>query len=732
MIRFFLFIWISITYIHAGAQGTSELHYRWVSDSTYEFTYSIDFPCSLWPPPGPAMQFIASSPAHSYTHQLHSSLIYSVPFGASIYTIVPELENNCSKAAYRPSLQYECYNEQIYRCFFTLPKRSDDWTFNMGFNRPTGFDNLVSHPFKDECRINNLDFPDSVARNISPMWMKRIPNVPGKLTDTLLNSPIISVCRNRDYIIDQSTTEYDGDIIRYEIPHHGIYGDTTLTQYINSFSYDYFMPSDTPPPLRIDSVTGRIFFTPVQHYLPGAMWKSWTNYYSVPIMAREYRNDTTWSGGVPTVKRKQIGAVTRWITFVVTPDSLCADSNVTFADTTYFKPTSFVKLRCDDNPFKIAFTLPMRCSSVDTNGSCFLLTDSASGDTLNITKAATICRHDDITDYILIHTDSNLTPGTYYLYIKTGNDGDAILTQCGKEMLPYMDTLLVLKEGSPPAEAFRSDSLGNMATDLEAVCRDTIMTFYTTYPVSCSSIEKSGSDFYLVDSSGTSIINVPIIKAKANNCTGGYTREITLTFSVMIEGGNYKLYLKEGTDNNSLIDACHRRWHEVISDVNVPLPEVELGADIEICSRDVVDVELMAPAGYIYKWSTGSTGQSINVSSYGTYWCQVWTNTGCVSTDTINIIEINCTGVEERKSRSELRIYPNPAKREVNIEWEGARDGSWIMELRDRQGKLIMEKSDLKGKQQILQLPPSIRDGLYHLQLRSGKESAGAKVMIKR
>ena len=66
-----------------------------------------------------------------------------------------------------------------------------------------------------------------------------------------------------------------------------------------------------------------------------------------------------------------------------------------------------------------------------------------------------------------------------------------------------------------------------------------------------------------------------------------------------------------------------------------PLPVVNLGNDTGFCSGNMLILSSTQPPGSTFQWSTGSTLDTIHVSTTGTYWLHV--NNGCDATDTINI-----------------------------------------------------------------------------------------------
>lgn len=64
------------------------------------------------------------------------------------------------------------------------------------------------------------------------------------------------------------------------------------------------------------------------------------------------------------------------------------------------------------------------------------------------------------------------------------------------------------------------------------------------------------------------------------------------------------------------------------------LPEVNLGADVDVCVSGQAIFD--AGAGFdSYLWSNGETGQSIEVDAGGTYWVEVTNQAGCANRDSV-------------------------------------------------------------------------------------------------
>jgi len=67
-----------------------------------------------------------------------------------------------------------------------------------------------------------------------------------------------------------------------------------------------------------------------------------------------------------------------------------------------------------------------------------------------------------------------------------------------------------------------------------------------------------------------------------------------------------------------------------------PVPEVYLGTDTVLCAGETL--VLSAGEGYTgYRWSTGQTGMSIEVTEQATYWVKVTNEFGCHATDTLQV-----------------------------------------------------------------------------------------------
>ena len=148
---------------------------------------------------------------------------------------------------------------------------------------------------------------------------------------------------------------------------------------------------------------------------------------------------------------------------------------------------------------------------------------------------------------------------------------------------------------------------------------------------------------------GVTFFALPVVDLGADQayCAGN-------PFSATLNAGNAgsTFLWNDGTTTQTLaVDTAGTYWVEVttangcVSTDTVVVTEetimVDLGADQEFCMGDVINVTFDAGnTGSSYVWSNGSTNQTLTVTSAGTYWVAVVSPTGCLGTDTVEVIEV--------------------------------------------------------------------------------------------
>lgn len=149
-------------------------------------------------------------------------------------------------------------------------------------------------------------------------------------------------------------------------------------------------------------------------------------------------------------------------------------------------------------------------------------------------------------------------------------------------------------------------------------CQDTasvqvvVNALPTVVPNASASAVCSGSPLTLTGSGATS-----------------YTWDNSVTDGVAFNPTATTTYMVTGTDANG----CQNTATITVT-VN-PNPVVNFGDDISACAGSVT---LNAQnSGSTYLWNNNSTGQTLTVTTSGTYWVAVTDGNGCTGTDTVNV-----------------------------------------------------------------------------------------------
>lgn len=206
-----------------------------------------------------------------------------------------------------------------------------------------------------------------------------------------------------------------------------------------------------------------------------------------------------------------------------------------------------------------------------------------------------------------------------------------IITQLPADTAICMGDLLTLDTGLPNIQTFWSNGMSgnsivvllNQDTKLIAALMDSV-TGLTTYdtvnirvydkpfsvlplnPIACGSFELNAlnnGNFYLWS-------------------TGETTQTITVT-----QTGTYSVYIWNNAANCDIIDSCYVTVNPVV--------QVGLGADTVFCDYFPSPITLDAGnSGAIFTWNTGDYTQTIQATTPGWYWVEVYHN-NCKARDSI-------------------------------------------------------------------------------------------------
>jgi len=222
---------------------------------------------------------------------------------------------------------------------------------------------------------------------------------------------------------------------------------------------------------------------------------------------------------------------------------------------------------CDGSRVAIKLTKKMKCSSLASDGSDFII----SGTTASITNASAIaCTTGFDMDSLILKTGSPLPIGSYTVSIKKGTDNNTLLDNCDAA-IPEGDLLSFTILPSQPAVLDSIISVGCAPDNIQVVFNN---------PVLCNSVAADGSDFIL------SGISSSTIKGATVACSNNSTSVVTLQLSspITVQGVN-TVTLRKGTDGNTVLNECSL--------------ESVAGANISFNTRDTVSADF----DYVVKYS---------------------------------------------------------------------------------------------------------------------------------
>jgi len=134
-----------------------------------------------------------------------------------------------------------------------------------------------------------------------------------------------------------------------------------------------------------------------------------------------------------------------------------------------------------------------------------------------------------------------LPPGNYTITIKNGSDGNTLLDNCGRNIVPGNNMPLVIL----PLKPTPMDSLTTVG------CSPQSLQLVFKKNIRCNSIAKDGSDFVITGPSPVSVVSAQ------GTCINGVSNVINVFLSgPIVSQGNYQVELVQGSDGNTIIDDC--------------------------------------------------------------------------------------------------------------------------------------------------------------------------------
>ncbi|MEN9445394.1 MAG: hypothetical protein RIS47_2285, partial [Bacteroidota bacterium] len=181
------------------------------------------------------------------------------------------------------------------------------------------------------------------------------------------------------------------------------------------------------------------------------------------------------------------------------------------------------------------------------------------------------------------------------------------------------------------------------------------------------------------------------------------------------------------TQNQDTLYVVNRIANSTSESVEIPLyirPDVRFDSGV---------LTAVATDGVKYQWFENGveigTGPSITVGD-GLYWLSV-SKDGCVaSSETMNILH-GVLGTDEYTSASSVKLFPNPARESVAIEWKSSYSGKVVLHIYDQSGRLVKTEGFNKQQPQAnCQIDVSrLAHGNYQVKINEGKSQTTRKLI---
>lgn len=216
---------------------------------------------------------------------------------------------------------------------------------------------------------------------------------------------------------------------------------------------------------------------------------------------------------------------------------------------------------CDATRIDVILNKKMRCSSLSSDGSDFILSDPS----ISIKNAsAKRCSIGFDMDTLQLLLDRPLPAGNYKLTAKKGTDGNTILDYCNNPIEEGDEISFVVL----PIQPTPFDSI------VPVQCAPTTLDFVFKNNILCNSVDASGREFVITGPSQVQISGATV------TCSDSKTKSIRLNLSAPIEvGGTYTVQLRKGPDGNTLIDECSQ--------------ETLVGSTVQFFLKDTVSADFL-------------------------------------------------------------------------------------------------------------------------------------------
>ena len=196
-----------------------------------------------------------------------------------------------------------------------------------------------------------------------------------------------------------------------------------------------------------------------------------------------------------------------------------------------------VTTSCDASKIYIKLNKPMKCKSIASDGSDFLI--SSGGSVMSATAVG--CSNGFDTDSVVLTLSTPLTAGNYTVGIKVGTDNNTLIDNCDRSIpvgrsLSFKVTILL------------PTPMDSMAA---VTCAPESLQLIFRKKIFCNTISPDGSNFKV-----TGPFPVNILSAEGV-CSDGGSNVINIKLSApIVHDGTYQISLQPGSLGNTIFDEC--------------------------------------------------------------------------------------------------------------------------------------------------------------------------------
>jgi gliding motility-associated-like protein len=323
-----------------------------------------------------------------------------------------------------------------YKGFVILPGICPNYKFWWSdCCRPGNITNIFGSngTFGNDGFFFDADLNNSLGNNSSPIF---------------ISEPVRAFCVNKTFNWAQNSVEYDGDSIHYQLINcrEGIYPTQNNIPFDPGFSATQPVTSTF---FNINPQTGTITFLPTTQEID-----------VMSVKITEYRYDSTWFVWYP------IGSSSR--DMMITISANCSPTATQGVILDYNYPNQYldtvsmlpaVDYSCGDSIIDLHFLIKIDCQSIAQDGSDFRMTNPL-GQPIPIKRLSATCDVNGETQDIKVHLFKPLlVNGRYFLYSKTGNDGNTLVNKCGFPMDEFDTLVIVVDDCYDPIWKFENVSV---------------------------------------------------------------------------------------------------------------------------------------------------------------------------------------------------------------------------------------------------------------------------------